>query len=129
MPNTELLNRTLNYIEAHLDEWDQEYWARRTSCGTSYCFAGTAVVLSGLPLAWHDAGEDDYGVDADELAHNVIDEGEVGDSIATTARNLLELTADQADRLFYPGNNLAKLHSLVAEFTAAEPALDATAGA
>lgn len=129
MPNTELLKRTLNHIEAHPEEWDQEYWARRTLCGTSYCFAGTAVVLSGLPLAWRDVDADDYGVDADELAHNVIDEGEVGDSIATAARDLLELTADQADRLFYPGNSIEKLRDLVAELTAAEPPLDAVAGA
>ncbi len=125
MPNTDLLNRTLNYIEAHPSEWNQDQWAARSSCGTVYCFAGTAAVLSGQPLAWRDSYQDDFP----EIATNVIDEGEVGDSIFTAARELLELSADQADRLFDPQNKLADLRRLVAQFTAGEPALDTVAGA
>lgn len=43
MRNAELAYRTLDYIDAHPDEWDQTGWV----CGTKACFAGWAVFLSG----------------------------------------------------------------------------------
>lgn len=40
-PNVDKLRGTLEYIERHPDEWDQDVWA--SSCGTAFCFAGHAV--------------------------------------------------------------------------------------
>lgn len=54
MPNTELLNKTLDYIEAHPDEWKQDRWATKTDCGTSYCFAGWALTLASVPVIFDD---------------------------------------------------------------------------
>lgn len=51
-PNVELLRRTLEHIEANPREWDQGKWAEDNyPCGTSHCFAGWAVVLSGAAFA------------------------------------------------------------------------------
>lgn len=47
MPNIELLKKTLSYIETHESDWDQSQYV----CGTSMCFAGHAVVLSGYPVS------------------------------------------------------------------------------
>jgi hypothetical protein len=124
MPNTELLNRTLNYIEAHPKEWDQDAWARRDQCGTAYCFAGTTVMLSGLPLDWHDSYQQDYDETASLIAENA-PAPYAGENISTVARDLLELGPEQADNLFDPRNTLNDLRRLVAEFTAGEPPLDA----
>lgn len=129
MPNTDLLNRTLNYIEAHPGEWDQNQWAARNSCGTVYCFAGTAVMLSELPIEWRDSYQDHdyYGEIASYIASDA--PAPYADRfISTAARELLELSEAQSDRLFDPVNKLADLRRLVAELTAAEPALDAVAG-
>src|SRR4051812_40565249 len=46
--NKELLQRTIDYIEAHPEEWDQTEWR----CGTSMCFAGHAAILAGCE--WRD---------------------------------------------------------------------------
>lgn len=43
MRNADLAYRTLDYIDAHPEEWEQSEWA----CGTKACFAGWAVILSG----------------------------------------------------------------------------------
>lgn len=36
MKNAELAYKTLDYIKAHPEEWDQTMW----HCGTTHCFAG-----------------------------------------------------------------------------------------
>jgi hypothetical protein len=50
MPNIELLDLTLWHIENNPETWNQGEWR----CGTSYCFAGHAALLSG----WVPVGED-----------------------------------------------------------------------
>lgn len=45
-PNAELAYRTLDQIDASPEHWRQSSWV----CGTSYCFGGWAVVLSGGQL-------------------------------------------------------------------------------
>lgn len=57
-PNAELAYRVLDHIDAHPEQWDQSHWwsdraeiwpggAAVPTCGTSGCFAGWAVHLSG----------------------------------------------------------------------------------
>lgn len=50
MPNIELLNKALHFIEENPDEWKQDRWATVTDCGTSYCFAGWALTLACVPV-------------------------------------------------------------------------------
>ena len=44
--NVELLDKTLNYVLNHPDEWKQDVW----HCGSTGCFAYWACVLSGEPM-------------------------------------------------------------------------------
>lgn len=43
MANIELLDRVLDHIEKNPESWNQAMWR----CGTTYCFAGHAALLSG----------------------------------------------------------------------------------
>lgn len=125
MPNTKLLKRTLNYIEAHPDEWDQKHWASWTQCGTAYCFAGWTVALA------HPGASPDFSEGASpdgETTGYVVVDGESVD-IEEFATELLDLSGEQADALFCATNSLDELRRQVAELTAAEPPLDAPAGA
>ena len=46
--NTSLLRLVLKHIEMHPNQWEQEVWQDPTAeCGTTYCFAGWTIVLSG----------------------------------------------------------------------------------
>src|SRR5690348_5458725 len=67
MPNIELLEKVLKHIEDNPETWDQGNWR----CGTSYCFAGHAVLLSGwtpkspdMELYWRLQG---FGSEKDAL--------------------------------------------------------------
>lgn len=91
--NTDLLQRTLEHIEAHPEEWDQTVWA----CETSACFAGHAVWLSGL------ATVDDEVTVADGSAKHV----------GAAAEELLGLTPLQSAELFASGNELDDLRLIV----------------
>jgi hypothetical protein len=124
MPNTELLNRTLKYIETHPKKWNQRHWASWTECGTAYCFAGWTVALA-HPGASPDFSEG-ASQDGETTGYIVVDDESY--DIEAMATGLLDLSQEQADALFCAANSLADLRRLVAELTAAEPALDAPAG-
>lgn len=46
-PNAELAYAVLDHIDAHPEQHDQSRWFQKTTCGTTGCFAGWAVVLAG----------------------------------------------------------------------------------
>lgn len=122
MPNTDLLRRTLTQIEAHPETWDQKNWGIETDCGTAYCFAGWAVVLSDLPLDW-DLEEDEFE-NQRVVANRTSEDAPLGfrlRSIFHVAKQLLDLSMPQAEHLFHADNSLDELRSQVAELTA-EPA-------
>lgn len=43
--NVALLQKTIDYIEQHPDQHDQNVW--NNACGTAFCFAGHAALLAG----------------------------------------------------------------------------------
>jgi hypothetical protein len=45
-PNAELAYKILDHIDAHPESWDQGSW----DCGTTACFAGWALRLSGVKV-------------------------------------------------------------------------------
>jgi hypothetical protein len=45
--NLPLLQKALDHIEAHPEEWDQESWGRQTACGTTACLAGHIALMDG----------------------------------------------------------------------------------
>lgn len=112
MVNVELLRRTLEYIETHPEEWDQETWG----CGTVACFAGHAVALSGN---WEEAykGRSTLVIPAGSSRKAT----PYSDNIITTykstaARLELGLSMHQSDLLFQGSNTLARLRHYVHRF-------------
>lgn len=125
VPNVELLDRTLQYIEDHPEEWNQGEWV----CNTAACFAGNALLLQGLRRIWVDVaalGETcDCGcrdglpeVDGKVLASgNQLQVPKTGEEvrISDTAQCALGLTDEEAFNLFSAGNSMAGLKSNVAK--------------
>jgi hypothetical protein len=127
MPNIELLKRTLRYIEDHPYSWDQATFYTYDECGTSHCFAGWAVVLSGV------RPHPDEKVLVDELPPEVRDRLDPKDvwvefpgtritTIADAATALLDVGRWRAlpdhPHLFDGGNTLDDLRAMVAELCA-----------
>ena|SRR5690348_2417744 len=50
--NVPLLRKALEYITEHPEEHNQRNWAQRTSCGTTFCLAGTVAKLTGHDFIW-----------------------------------------------------------------------------
>jgi len=89
--NVPLMNKTMEHIRNHPDEWNQGTWVGDTACATTACFAGRALILAGRNLA--------------EVARGL------GFQYAATVE--LGLTFEQASQLFYGGNNLEDLELFV----------------
>lgn len=45
MLNVPLLQKALDHIEAHPEEWEQESWGVKTPCGTRACLAGHITLI------------------------------------------------------------------------------------
>jgi hypothetical protein len=115
-PNVPLLRKVLTHIEEHPDEHDQAQWAVRTGCGTAYCFAGWAAVMSGAELDWRHAGVDEHG-------RPTTDSCEVDGQrryIEGYAKDQLGLSYNDANDLFAWRNSRERLRE-VAERIAGEP--------
>lgn len=52
MADATKLEAVLDHIRMNPKEHDQSTWGAQTDCGTTMCFAGTAVHLAGYPLIW-----------------------------------------------------------------------------
>jgi hypothetical protein len=102
--NKELLQRTIDYIEAHPEEWDQAEWR----CGTSMCFAGHAAILAGCE--WRDeTGPFVLLPDMEDKKYIYGDTARVDDA----ARFMLGLTSNEAMVLFAANNSLVALREMV----------------
>lgn len=67
--NWPLLERVIEHIIDHPEEWNQEVWIRKTpGCGTQACIAGWAALFAGyhpIDTPWyrlHDEGENVYAI-------------------------------------------------------------------
>lgn len=56
-PNVPLFRKVVEHIEAHPNEWNQDWWVHQHGgveegeiCGTTFCFAGWALKLTGHNL-------------------------------------------------------------------------------
>ena len=96
-PNLPLLRKVLDHIDAHPEEWEQATYAtkkyadvaRTVECGTAFCIAGWAAVLSGAAPYWPKGGKatstfqtpDGELHDGDDLGREVLGltESEAGD--------------------------------------------------
>lgn len=106
-PNTELLNKVLEYIETHEANWRQNDWALRLpACRTSACFAGWTVLLSGYDLVFereHDTSWQCVKREGNGYVHR----------IPVIAQILLNLNSADASELFACNNTLDDLRRMV----------------
>jgi hypothetical protein len=98
--NVDLMLAVREQITSHPETHDQTMWGRKTECGTTYCIAGWAAVLSGAEPLW------DIDIDDTEEAATALHAGR-GDkpyqrSIRTIAEEALGISYQEAGRLF-PG--------------------------
>ena len=93
MANVEKLEAVLDYIRQHPEEHDQGTWAETNACGTTLCFAGTAVVLAGYRVAWKEWDTEAY------LCLPPGDEADEFERIDEVAKRILDLDDYQAKRL------------------------------
>lgn len=96
MPNVELLQRTMQYINDHPEQHNQERWVN--ICGTSACFAGWAAIFSGMSV---------------EEIWDVNDMYQVG-------AKLLDIRYLDANVLFAPTNTRAMLELMVKDLVNGE---------
>jgi hypothetical protein len=95
--------------EANRWRWEKTKVVDPNICGTAFCFAGHVVNFTvDKPLFLVD--EDGTGADFFDL-----DTGEIRD-IARAAKEALDLTDEEADKLFAGSNSLGRLRDLLEEF-------------
>jgi hypothetical protein len=110
-PNIPLLRKAVEWAEAEAAKtdgtclWNQEDWAKQTDCGTAYCIAGYTVAIASPTVAIVpepcDCGQDwckTVNVNARRDGNPLDWEAE--------GQQLLGLDAEEAERLFDPGNSI-----------------------
>lgn len=104
--NSFLLDATLDYIEAHPEEWTQDQWR----CGTSACFAGHATRLAGARWKAQQPNGGDFG----DLGYFAVvtPDGETT-HVQWYAADVLGLSWHQRRLLFSGVNTLEDLKLLV----------------
>ena len=115
-PNHELFVKVLAQIEREPENWDQRMWATQRPCGTSYCFAGYACVLSGHEFRFEIEGG--YGT--------VMPNGSITSAAIRGGRDVVALAAEllgipvqgltyDDEGLFVAGNTLDDLYRISAD--------------
>jgi len=98
MLNTLLADTVIGVIETHPETHNQHDWGYETACGTTMCVAGHAAVLSGAKLNYFDFGNERKAYEC------TLPDGTIT-GIDRYAQEMLGLTDEQADNLFYNMNN------------------------
>lgn len=92
--NTELLSQVADYIEKYPESFDMNQWGHVSDCGAVACIAGTALHLVNDPV-WTDF------VRKPNLVQMLFGTTSTPELVASTAQMLLDLTEEQATRLFF----------------------------
>lgn len=102
--NRELMIRVRDQITQHPETHDQAHWGRRgPSCGTTRCIAGWAVHF-GLPES--DQNWEDELLGGGAQLESAFD---VERDIELVAADLLGISYNQADKLFFEWDNVEAL--------------------
>jgi len=120
MPDLDLLDRVLDWAEAHPDEdhadargrWhDQDVWVAEEDCGTACCIAGIVALSEGWQPVYPVLNMGAEWVDrAGEMA-----------LVSEVARRALGLSYEEADALFRASNTLPVLRRLAKELRNGDP--------
>ena len=95
--NVELLQKVMDYIEAHPEKHDQTDWF----CGTAACFAGHAALMSGWTIV------------TSQKNAGMVTNGDCIRYVPGVARDALGLTIAEADALFDESLTTPQLHVMV----------------
>lgn len=114
-PNAALAYRVLDQIDAQPETWVQATWIKKTECGTAGCFAGWAVLLSGLQPAYLDnvsdstsyamVGEESVRIERvaeDLLGARYVDEGDEDEQDLFNGDNTREDLGRLVEEIFGP---------------------------
>lgn len=122
--NADLLETTMEYIEAHPEEHDQGTWRNR--CSTAFCFAGHAAILAGAESPKVLANSTDYWyIDTDGKAVADREEHPRAVHVQEYARAALGLNYPQTPILFHSDNTVYQLRAMVDKLIA-DPDADLT---
>lgn len=119
MANVGKIEAVMDYILTHPEEHDQSKWAAKSEgCGTTMCFAGTAVMLAGHRLMWEECRLDPNGFFADYCVlpseHPCVSWwGDGFAPIADIAAYELELNWEERHALFHDSKSLDDLERVV----------------
>lgn len=94
MVNIKALDAALAAIDKDPKSWEQNSWAEKTACGTTYCLAGHIAVQSGAQIDWQHVG-----LDGRETATSAFVDGE-WQSIRGVAQQILGVSEEQQEVLF-----------------------------
>jgi hypothetical protein len=106
MKNYDLMDETVDYIEAFPEDWDQGEWV--APCGTALCFAGNAALLA-HPTYMLEL-DDSYNLTGNLLNRK---RERVG-FISEVAERDLGLDGWEADDLFNGSNSLSQIKQIIA---------------
>lgn len=117
MAHNELLERVMAHIEAHPDQHSQGSYFTPTACGTTYCFAGHAAVMSGAEPPTFHAGKS-WFVSNDTLKSfapglSRYEDMEEPMHVSTFAGVKLQLSDVQRNFLFSAATTVPELRAMV----------------
>ena len=116
--NYPLLRKTLEHIEQHPEEHEQDVWGKQTPCGTSFCFAGHALNIGGAKLSWGekpnwwDLCHPDKAYIPDMDGAILPGQTDILDP-HSAARELLGLSEAEASHLFWAGRTIKGIRTFV----------------
>lgn len=124
--NTDLALDVWEQIKATPDKWNQNSWRRFDDCGTTMCFAGWAVQLSGMEFLSANNTYADLVIDPENGRR--LSEWEASgyggvpvSTVSVVAQNLLDLTDGQRAVLFGAENDLEEIRKVLIRFLDEDP--------
>ena len=110
MANVKELKRVRAHIRRYPEKFNMNTWVRRPggwSCGTTACIAGRSALLNG----WQP-------IFGEGFITNTFAKDGAEEDVWVIAEDILDLTYEEADRLFYSGNDhyAEVLDKLIAEY-------------
>lgn len=112
MSDYPLLQKVMDHVTAHPEEHNQRNYGRQTPCGTTFCVAGHALLISGYtPLFTNYPGPEQVMLGVYD-AH-----GKMIHGYDEVARKELDLTMTQASEIFYCMGELDEVWEVVERVT------------
>lgn len=116
VPNLPLLRKILDQVDAHPETWSQTVWGIQrqvegAACGTAFCIAGHAAMMTGAEPFWDKRG----GGGGTWVLNLVRDADGQPWEVDAYARAQLGLTEDEAScyrGLFDPGNTRERVQEI-----------------